>query len=518
MNKFFKLFEKHESKIKFLLIIYAIYCSFIIGLSWDEGFYQEIGKINLNYLLSFGLLDESYFSKFRYSTLYWSLSSLITQSFPSSVAVEVFHLVNTIFGLLTIIGLYKVVKKLLNKQVARISSLILFFTPFFFGHLAINNKDIILSFSHVWITYYIIKYSFKEYFFNKRFIILFKIATLCALGTGIQLLFLGSLLPIIFVFIMYLLLNKIKDYKKFLGDFALFFIIFYFILILFWVDTHENIFTKPLEFFFKSFSESVGWPFNLVGGKYILSHETPLNYLLINYLYKLPEFVIFLYFLSIPIIFWNFSELKRYFTNFKVLFFIFLILLVYPNLVIFLIPFPIYDGIRLFLWSTPYLAIIPAIIIYIIFRKKNIFFDISKFVLIFLFVFHFKNFLSITPYHYTFLNSFNGNKEFRYQKFENDYWSTSLKELILNSNLNDKKITFVSCGVSPELTKIYMKKKYKMSEYKDIDNAKYIIMTNRTMLSKKKEGITNCFDEFNFKNISEVKRNGIILSAIKKMK
>ena len=44
------------------------------------------------------------------------------------------------------------------------------------------------------------------------------------------------------------------------------------------------------------------------------------------------------------------------------------------------------------------------------------------------------NFFSITPYQYTYLNLFNGQKEIRYKKFENDYWGTSIKELIDNSN------------------------------------------------------------------------------------
>ena len=75
------------------------------------------------------------------------------------------------------------------------------------------------------------------------------------------------------------------------------------------------------------------------------------------------------------------------------------------------------------------------------------------------------NFLTITPYHYTFLNYFSGNKELRYKKFENDYWSTSLKELILSSELGDGRITFYSCGVNPEIAKMYMKQKYIIEGY-----------------------------------------------------
>ena len=63
-----------------------------------------------------------------------------------------------------------------------------------------------------------------------------------------------------------------------------------------------------------------------------------------------------------------------------------------------------------------------------------------------------------------------------------------------------------------------MKQKYKNVEYTDINNASYVIMTNRTLYSEKNQSISNCFDEYNYENVVEVKRNGLILSAIKKMK
>ena len=56
------------------------------------------------------------------------------------------------------------------------------------------------------------------------------------------------------------------------------------------------------------------------------------------------------------------------------------------------------------------------------------------------------------------------------------------------------------------------------SEYTDINSATYVIMTNRTLYSEKNQSISNCFDEYNYENVVEVKRNGLILSAIKKIK
>ena len=43
-------------------------------------------------------------------------------------------------------------------------------------------------------------------------------------------------------------------------------------------------------------------------------------------------------------------------------------------------------------------------------------------------------------------------------------------------------------------------------------------MTNRTLYSEKNKSISNCYDEYNLENVAEVKRNGLILSAIKKLR
>ena len=63
-----------------------------------------------------------------------------------------------------------------------------------------------------------------------------------------------------------------------------------------------------------------------------------------------------------------------------------------------------------------------------------------------------------------------------------------------------------------------MKKKYKRSEQTNKNNATYVIMTNRTLLSEKNNKITNCYDEYRAENVHQIKRNGIVLSVIKKIK
>ena len=116
MNKLIQLLAEHEKKIKILLVLYVFYCAIILGTSWDEKYHQLIGEINLKYLLSFGLIEENFYQKFIYSTLYWSFSSLLAQIAPDKYVLETFHLINAFFGLFIFLGVYHVVKKFSIKE------------------------------------------------------------------------------------------------------------------------------------------------------------------------------------------------------------------------------------------------------------------------------------------------------------------------------------------------------------------------------------------------------------------
>jgi hypothetical protein len=129
----------------------------------------------------------------------------------------------------------------------------------------------------------------------------------------------------------------------------------------------------------------------------------------------------------------------------------------------------------------------------------------------------------VTPYQYTYLNLFNGKTENRYKKFENDYWASSLHELIKKSKFSESKnIRFATCGVPAETIKIYLKEKgYYNFEFTHPEESDYIIMTNRTTTIGKTytddvTKLTNCFDKFKGNNIFEVRRGGMLLSTIRK--
>jgi len=512
----------------FLLLIFSLYCSLSIGRSWDEGYRILLGKSTFDYLLSFGRINNDVFYREFYSPIYWTLQYFISKISLAKYQIETIHLINLAFSFATIFGIGKVCKELFNRKVSKIMFLILFFYPIFFGHMSFNPKDMFLAFGHVWIFYSILRYLKKQNIRDKanKYIIL--IGLLAAASTGIQLVFLGSFITVfLFILVDILLVKKFVKYdfnkKLFLFDLSKSFIIFYFILTLFWTNAHSNILTSQFNFFMENLSGDHwrGWPFNLINGKYYFSQNVPKFYIFINLLFKSPEYflVCYLIFPFIALNSKNYFKKKIKFFNYKL--FLIISVLLLPNLILFFIPFPVYDGMRLFLWSVPYFCIIPALTIYFLLGnfKKNVIKVLIGiiFPLVFYFLF---NFLSFTPYQYSYLNIFNGKTVNSFKKFENDYWGGSLKELIKKSDFLNENKTLAFCGVNHGVVKYYLTK-YNFSKVKIVNSNEdfdFIVMTNRTQLddvSSEKNKIKTCFDKYQGNDLSSVKRNGLVLSTIR---
>ena len=515
----------------FALITYSIACAVLIGNSWDLEHHLLLGKSTFNYLFSFGLLNENITYREYYSSLYWTIVYFFSQFFPKNFEYEIFRLVNLFVGWLALFGFYKFGKILFNKDVGIIFFITLFFYPIFFGHMAINPKDTILAFCHIWIFYFVILYLKKQNNNFNSIKIISKVSFLLALGMGIQLYFLASLFFIfVFIFLEIFFFHKIinKDFSlaKFIKDFFYILFIFYFILILFWIDTHGNIIIKPFELFLESFSTSRGWPVNLINGELFYSSNAPKNYLLVSFINKSPEYIIILYvfFILFYLKIKNFSQDK--FDNFNYKISYILLTLAFPTIIMFINPFPVYDGLRLFMWAIPYSMIIPSIVIYYFINNLNKYYNklffslISVFFLYYIFIF-----FSYSPFQYAYLNLLSGQAANKNNLFVNDYWGTTLKALVIKIKKNEilqkeENIKLYLCGVPSKIVKRELIKNSvnNIQIWYDGSTADYIMLTNRLIISKNNNGkneIIKCLDLVNEELVS-IKRLGHTLSIFGK--
>ena len=90
--------KRIETYFLFILIIFAIYCSLNLGMSWDEPYHYHVGKSRLKYLFSFGQYefddwDLQYLFRY-YPGLYDTLSAFISQIVPIKYEVHIHHLIN----------------------------------------------------------------------------------------------------------------------------------------------------------------------------------------------------------------------------------------------------------------------------------------------------------------------------------------------------------------------------------------------------------------------------------------
>ena len=532
---------KYDNKIKIiflsLLFLYSLYCALQLGHTWDVMFYYGVGKERLDYLFSLGsnkVNDLSYSSRFA-TGAYSTISAFFVQFFPRRYNLESIYFINLIFSIITIFGIYKLTKEFFNKHIGQITFVICFLNPIFFGHMAMNGMDTIITFVNVWIFYVIIKYFKKQHIQDKKNNYVIYCGLLLGLGLGVRPSIIITLIPILLfaileMFYFKIYVQKIFSKKIFFIDFLKVILIAYFFMVLFWTHTHPNIFLLPFKLVFESFSFGFGTPFILFNGTIFNPGQLPSYYILLNLFYKMPEFYILSFFLFILF----FYKMNFYFKNningyyFKIFTLFFIIL--FPNFLLAITPIPIYDGLRLFLFLIPYICIIPSILIFFLFKNlKNNLYKFLFVFLIFMKIFFLFNFLSLTPYHYVYLNFFAGEYSKNLNKFENDYWGVSTKKLISSIKhnkviFNDSKIKILVCGVPADIQKKYLNKINNLNyeivgSEEDFD---FVIMTNRVMLDKDNinydpKVAKTCFDKHKGEDIIKIERRGLVISKITKV-
>ena len=103
--------KKSENFIYFLLVCFAVYCSLIIGMSWDEPFLYESGKNRLKYLFSLGRYEYQNFIPFAnfsyFPGFYDTISAFISQMIPRKYEVQIHHLINLFFSFSAIVFISK---------------------------------------------------------------------------------------------------------------------------------------------------------------------------------------------------------------------------------------------------------------------------------------------------------------------------------------------------------------------------------------------------------------------------
>ena len=525
------MIKKSSSLFLFAIFAYLIFCAIQLGVTWDTFFYYELGKDRLDYLLSFGR-DDSFLrvphSKYLPGA-YSTISAFFVQFFPKKYLVESLYFINLSFSFLCLVGIYKISKELFNKEIAIITFIICFFNPIFFGHMAVNQNDNILTFANIWFFYYLLRYFKKQNENSKRNKYVILSGLLLGLGLGVRTSFLVTLIPLFIFFVLDYFFSK-SLFKKgfsirsFSFDSIKVVFISYLFMVLFWPHTHGNILIMPFILAIEGLSFGFGVPFVMLNSEIFLTNEFPKNYIFINLFYKLPEFVILSYLIFFILLIKLLKYFNGQFNSFNNKIFLIFIIILFPNILLIFSPYSPYDGLRFFLYLIPYISIIPAILIFYFLKnlKKN-YIKLISVIYFLLVIFHVANFFYLTPFHYVYLNLMAGKTENHHKKFENDYWGISTKKLINQIDKSDKVkknlvVKLATCGIEEKAQEMYLNK-IKNFKFKIVSNNEdydFIIMNNRIIFNQPKNSkkIQTCFEKFVGKSVTEIKVRNLVISKI----
>ena len=551
-----------------LLIIFAWWSALSIGLSFDEYFHHINGLKRFNFLTSFGE-DKNF--QFRnnefypglYDTFSYAIGQIIlfiNKKFYANNIDIVMHLVNIIFSTLSILGLYLFSKKIFNKNIALISVFLTLLNPFFFGHMGMNSKDIVVFFSLIWFSYYFYLYCTE----NEKLIKYLLLASFfLGFGCGVRLTFLVVVFPVVICGLIYLYNRYKSNYvsliKRLIPHIFIAFFITIFLVILCWphifVSIQSDNFLRFLSIIIKNtINWNAGPKIGILNGEYYEVFNTPKSYFLYFIFYRLPIYFSILLIFSYYFVSFNKLKVSNEINDFNKKFLIINLIAFFPILLVLILSANVYDNIRLFLFIIPFLSIIASFSLNQLFKtfKENIRNKISIFIILILFSLSFYRFIVLSPYQYTYVNFIYPSYKKTIDKFEQDYWGTSYKELVreIKSKYTNKEIQsfkIADCYGGDSTLLYYLNKNFGVKRLYNINErplrATHIVLTNRSFLNvinnpllgnlvdekgamklKDMEKIvrtptvkTTCFSYYNGEDKVAVFRDGVKLSSLRKL-
>ena len=520
--------EKSHFKIflylTYALLLFAFYCSLKNGLSIDENFHHINGEVRYLYLINLGNFEKYDFNDNRFypgliDTINFIFFKILSSIINIKYLVEIKHAINFVYASFGLYGLYLVNKNIFNKEIAIYSCLLTLINPFFFGHMGINPKDPVLFTFYIWTIFYLIKY-LRNINLN-RFKYLILLSLMIGLGTNTRITFLSLLIPLI-IFSIYYVWIKTKSFKIIFTDLLTILIITSVLIIIIWPHFHKGDYGLIIENIKQSSQWLISVKHGLINGNFYEVQNTPRSYILKTFIHRIPLFLILLFFFTYVIIFFKNDYFKYELNNnFKLKFIILNLIFYWPLLILIVGKINLYDNFRLILFLIPILCTISSIGLWYLIKNYSNIKIYNKLILIavlFLSILFFFRFLSISPYNYIYVNYFSSPIFSKSQnKFEHDYWLTSIGELSkkIKKKYGNKTsgMKIALCGGRALTHGYYFATILKNFNIYNYDKANYIILSNRNYKFEKK----TCMQKFRGKDILKVEKNGLILSSFRKI-
>jgi len=142
--------------IVFFIVILLTFPDY--GITWDERVQNQYGKLVVKFYSSFFRNREAtnYGDLYLYGGLFDSMAYLLNRISPAG-EYESRHLLNALFGLAGVIGVFKLGRSLGGPLAGFLAALFLVLTPRYYGHSFNNPKDIPFAVFYLYSIYYMVR-------------------------------------------------------------------------------------------------------------------------------------------------------------------------------------------------------------------------------------------------------------------------------------------------------------------------------------------------------------------------
>ncbi|HSE79060.1 MAG TPA: glycosyltransferase family 39 protein [Alphaproteobacteria bacterium] len=423
-----------------LLVIAATFQDY--GVTWDEFYHRANGKHVLAYYASF-FADRTvltFHNLYLYGGAFDGIVALFNTVSPFGW-FETSHLTNALVGLLGVVGCWKLTDCLGGPRAALIAAALLLLTPVWYGHMFFNPKDIPFASAMIWTLYYAARTAAAWPATPWR--ITAKLGVALGLTLGIRI---GGVIALVYMaapFAAYALADAwprmgaaaARDLARILfRSFVPAGLIAYVVMLVCWPWAQQDPIGHPI-YALQLFS-NIAWNINvLFEGRLVNSMNLPADYLPVYFAVKLPETMLALLALALPIAIGATVRQLRASADARFRGFAMLAAAALLPFVYFLVQRPVtYDSIRHFLFVVPPLAAIAGLTAdWILVRAERggrpvvaglggllgIGLGAQLYALV-----------SLHPDQYVYYNALTGGVKGAENRFELDYWGNSYAEAV----------------------------------------------------------------------------------------
>lgn len=430
--------------ISFILISILTFISgFNSSFHQDEMDMNAYGKNNLLYYSSFGA-DTSYLHSVlpdgtkvsniikNYGGLFENIACGINKIFDVAPENEfkIRHIICQVMGLLTIF-IASLITKLLKGGYAgaQVTLLLLFCTPFFYGHTIFNTKDIPFAFGYSLTIYSIIRYLLALPKIDKTSLLFMAVGLAIAIGTrigGVILIGIIGLFIIIYFFINKATYKAVSNqYKSHLMGLTIAIGMGIFIAILNWPFVLSDPFQHLVDAFnvVSKFPQRIPLMFE---GRSTDSLHIPWYYSLKWMSLTIPTAILILFILSLI-----YSIINRKVIRIQYYFYI-LIAIIAPVFYSIWSKMALYSSWRHLLFIYPLLVVFASLILIDFLSQINKKYQIASTILVSIILLCHPIYWSIKnhPFEYIYFNEISGGFEQNYYQYETDYWQVGIQKAV----------------------------------------------------------------------------------------